>query len=45
MREALEKVGLIFVAENAEGPGVRLRKTIKGEVRNGKIRRQRTPKA
>lgn len=26
LREALEKAGVIFVAENGEGPGVRLRK-------------------
>ena len=27
MRTALESAGVIFVAENGEGPGVRLRKT------------------
>ncbi|MFT8246606.1 helix-turn-helix domain-containing protein [Roseomonas sp. BN140053] len=27
MQRALEGVGVIFVAENGEGPGVRLRKT------------------
>jgi hypothetical protein len=28
---ALESAGVIFVEENAEGPGVRLRKSIKAE--------------
>jgi transcriptional regulator with XRE-family HTH domain len=28
MRGALEAAGVIFVAENGEGPGVRLRKTL-----------------
>jgi hypothetical protein len=27
MRQALEAAGVIFVAENGDGPGVRLRKT------------------
>ncbi|WP_082562693.1 MULTISPECIES: helix-turn-helix domain-containing protein [unclassified Rhizobium] len=29
VKQALEAAGLIFVAENGEGPGVRLRKTYK----------------
>ena len=30
IRAALESAGVIFVEENGEGPGVRLRKTAKG---------------
>jgi transcriptional regulator with XRE-family HTH domain len=31
VQSALEDAGVIFIAENGEGPGVRLRKPIKGE--------------
>lgn len=31
LRAALEAAGVIFVAENGEGPGVRLRKSAAGE--------------
>ncbi|WAC29569.1 helix-turn-helix transcriptional regulator [Ancylobacter sp. SL191] len=32
LRQAFEAAGVIFVAENGEGPGVRLRKDWKSEV-------------
>jgi transcriptional regulator with XRE-family HTH domain len=31
IRAALESAGVIFVEENGEGPGVRLRKSVKAE--------------
>jgi hypothetical protein len=36
IRAALESAGVIFVEENGEGPGVRLRKTAQGTEGCGK---------